>query len=140
VEYLVGVLVAAGIAGVAWGVGFYRERSFGVAVTMAVATYYVLFALIGGSGWTVVWESVVAAGFIGLGLVGFRKNLWLVAAAIAGHGIFDLVHHLFIDNPGVPHWWPGFCLAFDVPFGVWIGVLLYRGAPPPLAAKPPRVE
>jgi len=27
--------------------------------------------------------------------------------------MFDVVHHFFTDNPGVPHWWPGLCLAFD---------------------------
>ena len=31
---------------------------------------------------------------------------------------FDLLHHWFIENPGVPHWWPGFCLAFNVIVGV----------------------
>jgi hypothetical protein len=24
------------------------------------------------------------------------------------HGVFDFVRHFFIDNPGVPQWWPGF--------------------------------
>jgi hypothetical protein len=28
--------------------------------------------------------------------------------SLAREGFF-----FFIDNPGVPHWWPGFCLAFD---------------------------
>jgi hypothetical protein len=37
-----------------------------------------------------------------------------------GHGVFDSVHHWFIENPGVPHWWPGFCLAFDVILGAWL--------------------
>ena len=57
---------------------------------------------------------------------GYKTNLWFVVAAIVGHGAFDFVHHLFIGNPGVPPWWPGFCLAFDVIVGVALGARLMR--------------
>jgi hypothetical protein len=40
-------------------------------------------------------------------VAGFKKNLWVIVAALAGHGVFDFFHHLFIQNPGVPVWWPG---------------------------------
>jgi hypothetical protein len=40
--------------------------------------------------------------------------------------MFDFVHHFFIDNPGVPHWWPGFCLAFDAILGLFLAVCLIR--------------
>jgi hypothetical protein len=49
-----------------------------------------------------------------------------VVAALIGHGVFDFVRHFFIDNPGVPQWWPGFCLASDVVFGAWLAVRLMR--------------
>jgi hypothetical protein len=55
-----------------------------------------------------------------LAIVGFKKSLWFVAAALAGHGLFDLVHPLFIKNPGVPQWWPGFCVTFDAVAGAWL--------------------
>lgn len=42
----------------------------------------------------------------------------------AGHGVFDFSHHLFIKNPGVPVWWPGFCLSFDVLAGGFLAMLL----------------
>ena len=67
----------------------------------------------GASRRTLIIEIVVAGGFLLVAVLGFRKNLWLVVAALVGYGAFDFVHHLFIDNPGVPHWWPGFCLVFD---------------------------
>ena len=54
--------------------------------------------------------------------LGFTKTLWLVYAAIAGHGFFDFIHQWVIENPGAPQWWPGFCLAFDVILGGWLGV------------------
>jgi hypothetical protein len=71
-------------------------------------------------------ESAVAGTFVVLAVVGFKKNLWLVVAALAGHGIFDFFHHLIIQNPGVPMWWPGFCLSFDILAGGFLAVLLLR--------------
>ena len=82
------------------------------------------FAVMGASGRILAWESGLATGFSLVGLVGFKKNLWLVAGALAAHGMFDLVHALFIANPGVPQWWPGFCLAFDGTAGAWLAVRL----------------
>jgi hypothetical protein len=57
-------------------------------------------------------------------VIGFDH--WRVVAALFGHGAFDFVPHFFIDNPGVPQWWPGFCLASDVVFGAWLAVLVTR--------------
>ena len=57
-------------------------------------------------------------------VAGFKGSYWLVVAALVGHGVFDFVRHFFIDNPGVPQWWPGFCLASDVVFGAWVAVLI----------------
>jgi len=72
-------------------------------------------------------ESLVAGLFLVVAVVGFKKNLWLVVAALAGHGVFDLFHHLFIENPGVPVWWPGFCLGFDIlASGVLAALLMSR--------------
>jgi hypothetical protein len=40
--------------------------------------------------------------------------------------VFDFFHHSFIENLGVPSWWPGFCLTFDVLFGGWLAWELAR--------------
>jgi hypothetical protein len=73
-----------------------------------------------------VVESVVAPIFLLFAVFGLKSNLWFVVAALIGHGTFDFVHHFFIDNPGVPHWWPGFCLAFDALLGLFLAVRLIR--------------
>jgi hypothetical protein len=86
----------------------------------------VLFAVMAGSERALVLEMAVAVGFLLLAVIGYKKSLWLVAIAIAGHGIFDSVHHLFIVNPGVPRWWPGFCMVFDVIFGGLLALRLWR--------------
>jgi hypothetical protein len=114
------------VAGLASTVGFDRERAFYPTVMIVIASYYVLFAAMGASNRTLIIESAVASCFLLVALLGYRRNLWLVVAALVGHGIFDFVHHLFIDNPGVLHWWPGFCLAFDALLGVFLAVHLIR--------------
>jgi hypothetical protein len=34
--------------------------------------------------------------------------------ALAGHGVFDVLHGEVLENAGVPVWWPAFCLAYDL--------------------------
>ena len=108
-EYLIGLILSLAVVGLATVVGFDRARAFYPTVMIVVASYYVLFAAMGASRRTLVIEIVIAGAFLLVAVFGFRKNFWFVVAALIGHGVFDFVHHLFIDNPGVPHWWPGFC-------------------------------
>jgi len=123
-EYLIGVVLALGVVGFATMIGLDRGRAFYPTVLIVIASYYVLFAVMGASQRTLGMEIAVSSGFSLLAILGFRRNLWLVAAGLAGHGVFDFVHHVIIENPGVPHWWPGFCLAFDVIAGAWFAIRL----------------
>jgi hypothetical protein len=125
-EYLIGVGLAVAVCVFAMWSGFDRERVFYSTVALVVAHYYILFAVMGSSMPALALESLAAAVFMALATIGFKKNLWLTAAALAGHGVFDSVHHLLIQNPGVPAWWPGFCLSFDVLAGGFLAVLLMR--------------
>ena len=125
-EYLIGAGLAVVVCTLALLVGFDRDRVFYPTLLAVIATYYILFAVMGSSMPALAIESAVACAFLALAVVGFRKNLWVVAAALAGHGVFDFVHQLFVQNPGVPTWWPGFCLSFDVIAGGFLAVLLTR--------------
>ena len=109
-EYLIGIGLAALVCVFATLVGFDRDRVFYPAMAIVVATYYILFAVIGRSTRVLAFESLVAAVFLALAVAGFKKNLWLAVAALIGHGVFDFFHHFFIQNPGMPVWWPGFYL------------------------------
>src|SRR6266513_512863 len=113
-EYLIGVVLAALVCSFAMLVGFDRGRVFYPTLLMVLATYYILFAVMGNSAPALTIESLAAGTFLAVAVAGFKKNLWLVVAALAGHGVFDFSHRLFIEDPGVPVWWPGFCLAFDL--------------------------
>ena len=125
-ECLIGVGLAAAVCAFAMVSGFDRERVFYPTMVLVVAHYYILFAVMGSSMRALALESVIAAVFLALAVAGFKKNLWVTVAALVGHGIFDFFHHLLIQNPGVPMWWPGFCLAFDVLAGGFLAVLLMR--------------
>lgn len=139
-EYLIGVLLSVATVVFAALIGLDRERSFYSTVLFVIATYYVLFAVMGASRRTLIVEIAVASCFFLFAALGFRGNLWLVAVALLGHGIFDFVRPGLIANPGVPRWWPGFCLAFDVIFGGWLVLrLLQRKSFPHSGAMDRRV-
>ena len=125
-EYLIGVGLAVLVCLFAAWVGFDRDRVFYPTLACVVATYYILFAAMGNSMPALALESAIAAAFLALAAAGFKRNLWLVVAALAGHGAFDSVHGLFVRNPGVPVWWPAFCLSFDVAAAAILALLLIR--------------
>jgi hypothetical protein len=125
-EYLIGAGLAVMICAFAMLTGFDRDRVFYPTMVIVVAHYYILFAVIAGSTPALLWECLTATAFLALAVVGFKKNPWLIVAALAGHGVFDFFHHLIIHNPGVPMWWPGFCLSFDVLAGAFLALLVIR--------------
>ena len=127
--------MALGIgAGLALAVGLFatavrldRDRAFYPTVTIVIAGLYALFAAMGASTQTLVLESIAGVGFIVAAVIGFKSSLWVVAAALAAHGIFDFIHGAVISNPGVPVWWPEFCLAYDVTAAAYLAWLLRSG-------------
>ena len=123
-EYLVGVALGLGVGGLATLAGMDRERAFYPTALIVIAAYYVLFAVMGASGRVVAMEIAIGVGFSFMAVFGFKRNMWLVAAAIAGHGVFDFVHPALFANPGVPVWWPGFCGTVDIILGAWLAVRL----------------
>lgn len=125
-EYLVGVLVAVGVAALGALVGLDRDRAFYPTALIVIAAYYVLFAAMGASGRVLGIEIGVASLFSLAALYGFKKNMRLVAAGIALHGVFDFVQPALYANPGVPVWWPGFCGTVDVLLGAWLALRLCK--------------
>jgi len=127
VALLVGALLAFSVGLLATGVGLDRDRAFYPVVTIVIASYYALFAVMGASTHALVLESLVCAVFLAVAVTGFRWSLWVVVVALAAHGIFDLTHAAVISNPGVPNWWPEFCLTFDVTAAAYLAWLLKSG-------------
>ena len=135
--YIVGVVLALLVAAFARSVGFDRDRAFYPVVMIVIAAYYVLFAVMGGSTRALLVEAAIMTVFVVLAVAGFRKSLWLVVAALAAHGVLDLLHPRLVANPGVPAWWPAWCMAYDVTAAAVLAFLVARATKPAgLAAAP----
>lgn len=132
--YLIGIILALAVGVLATLVGFDRDRAFYPTVMIVIASYYVLFAVSGGATDVIAIEAAIMAVFAGLAIVGFKRSLWLVVAALAAHGLFDWFLAPRIPNAGVPPWWPQFCLAYDVVAAAYLAYRLSRAsARPPVA-------
>ena len=124
---LIGALLAFAVGLLATALGLDRDRAFYPVVTIVIASYYVLFAVMGEAMDALVLEALVGAVFLAGAAMGFTTSLWVVVVALVAHGLFDLVHAAIISNPGVPAWWPAFCLAYDVAAAAYLAWLLQRG-------------
>ena len=118
---VIGIVLSVAVAVLARSGGFDRDRAFYPTVVIVVASYYVLFAVMSGDVRTVLLELTVMIGFVIAAVMGFKSRVWMVAAALAGHGVFDAVHGAIIENSGVPLWWPAFCGSYDLGAGAILG-------------------
>jgi hypothetical protein len=123
-EYFIGVGMAFVVSiGATW-IGLDRDRAFYPLVVMVIALLYGLFAVIGGSRESLLWELLPIFLFLLAAIIGFERSLWWAVLALAAHGVFDLFHKELIQNPGVPVWWPGFCLSYDLVAAAYLAWLL----------------
>jgi hypothetical protein len=127
VPLAIGVLLAFSVGIFATGTGLDRDRAFYPVVTIVIAAYYVLFAVMGNSMQALVLDALVCTLFLVVAVAGYKRSLWIVVVALAGHGVLDLAHATVISNPGVPSWWPQFCLAYDVSAAAYLAWLLKAG-------------
>ncbi|MFA5939067.1 MAG: hypothetical protein WC809_06900 [Sinimarinibacterium sp.] len=125
-DLLIGLVMALAVGLSASWFGLDRDRALYPVVMIVIASYYGLFALIGASTQVLVIELLVGGVFLVASIAGFKSSLWIVVGALAAHGIFDAVHPGLYANPGVPAWWPRFCLAYDVAAAFYLAVLLMR--------------
>lgn len=134
IAYFVGIALALSVSALAKLTGFDRDRVFYPMLLAVIATYYVLFAVMSGSIHVLLTESAIVMLFLMVAFLGFKVSLWFVVAALAGHGMFDFVHAHMVTNPGVPDWWPSFCLAYDIVAAGFLACLLKGSS---LSAAPP---
>jgi hypothetical protein len=125
-ELVIGVVLALLVGISATFIGLDRDRAFYPTVMIVIAFLYALFAVMGGSMQALAMESIPIVAFVAASIAGFKRSLWLVVAALAAHGVWDLVHGQLIENPGVPLWWPYFCSAYDIVAAAYLAWLLLR--------------
>ena len=103
-----------------------RQRGTWAATMVAIASFYVVFAIQSGDPFEIVVHTGLAIGFALLAIIGARVSAWLIAAALLVHGVYDISVGAVLSNPA-PGWWGPFCLAIDVVLAVALGVMLWRG-------------
>jgi hypothetical protein len=123
-EYVVGIVLALAICLAATLIGFDRDRAFYPTLLTVIASYYGLFAVIGGSNQSLMLECLGIGSFVVVAILGFRMNLWWIVGGLAVHGVFDVFHSQVIADAGVPLWWPAFCLSYDLVAATYLAVLL----------------
>src|SRR5437016_2214819 len=109
-EYLIGLLLSLAVVGLAALIGLDRDRSFYSTLLIVIASYYVLFPMMGASQRTLWDRNRYRLRILPVRHSRLQTKSLVRSRRPGGHGVFDFVHHLFIANPGVPSWWPGFCL------------------------------
>ena len=97
-----GIVLAVATALLGRLAGFDRDRAYYPVVLIVIASYYELFAAMGGDRTDLLEETIAFALFAGAAVIGFRTSLWIVAAALFAHGVFDFFHAGLIPNGGVP--------------------------------------
>jgi hypothetical protein len=137
VPYLIGIIIAILTAALGRFAAFDRDRVFYPTVLIVTVSYYALFAVLGGSMSALIVECLVVTLFVVAAIAGFKLNLWFVVGGLVAHGVFDLVHAAIVTNPGVPVYWPAFCMSYDVALAailVWIILRRNSGAVSTLAS------
>jgi hypothetical protein len=149
-SYLIGILLAIAICGVAGLLRLDQARWFYPAMLAVIAVLYVCFALLSHDTAALPIEMAVAGGFLILAAVGYRWLPGLIVLGLAAHGTFDYLHPALYRNSGVPEGWPEFCLAFDGVAALCVAMLLIGrrlsrlgqdsppAAPAPWSARPIR--
>ena len=123
---IVGSLAAAAVGLFAHAIGYDRDRAFYATVLTVVGMLYVLFAVMAG-GRGLMPELTFFAAFAALAAIGFRSSMWIVAAGLALHGLFDFIRYSVLTAPGAPSWWPAFCGSYDIVAALGLAVLLVTG-------------
>jgi hypothetical protein len=143
-NYFIGTLLAILVCGAALLLRLDRDRRFYPAMMIVIALLYLLFAIVGKDPDALLIEAAIATVFVAVTILGFTVTPWLIVVALAAHGTYDLTHHFFFQNRGVPGWYPGFCMTYDVVAAAILGAILtwrkqqttgtVTSLPPPSAA------
>ena len=132
----IGILTAVLVAVSGKITKFDKDRSFYPTVLIVIASYYLLFGVIGEEVNVIFYELCVIAIFLLLAVIGAFKFPFVIGLSLVAHGVFDLVHELYTLNKGMPVWWPLYCAAVDIPLGIWVLFLNNSGG----LNRPTKVE
>ncbi len=91
---------------------------------LTLPSLYAFFALRAGDQAGGLKEMTYGLPFIAAGVVfafvSARKSAVVIGAFWILHAMYDLTHSQFINNAGVPDWYPAFCFSVDVVVGAYL--------------------
>jgi len=124
-ELIAGSITAAAVVGLGHATRQARSLPFYGNVVIVIALAYVLFAVMAEAPRTIAIESTVASAFVAVAISAARVSNSraagvLLAAGLAVHGVYDLLHPVLVPNPAVPSWWPLFCGVVDILLAGWV--------------------
>jgi len=124
--FITGVVIGGATVGLMAVGGVLRQRGTWATTMVAIASFYVVFAIQTGDMTEIIIHAGLVAGFVTLAVIGAWKWSWILAVALLGHGIFDISVGLVVSNPA-PNWWGPFCLGMDAVLALALAAMLWRG-------------
>jgi len=93
----------------------FTTKLIAAAILVAIAFIYVGFSLKNNPVSMIILESGMALILFFVAIIGYTRNVFLIASGIIFHGVWDIFHHqgLFISTD-VPDFWPAFCSIIDI--------------------------
>ena len=102
-----------------------RRTAEGVLLAI-IAAIYIGFALAERHAGNLLIEVAFAGAIIVVVFIGLQHSSYWLAAGLAAHGVWDLLHHHsrpVLGTREVPRWYPPACLAYDFPLAVFVALV-----------------
>lgn len=121
VEMLIGIASTSAMIVAARTVGLDGDRATYATSLIAIALFYVVFAVEHGDTMVLIVNVAIAGVFVIGALVGYARSIALVGWLLVVHGLFDLTYHLTLPHlVPAPHWWAPLCLGVDLTLGIYL--------------------
>lgn len=103
------------------------QRRVAEGITLAIiAAIYIGFALAERDARNLLIEVVFAVAVVAVVFVGLNESRYWLAAGLAAHGVWDLLHHHsrpVLGTREVPRWYPPACLVYDFPMAAFVALV-----------------
>ncbi|TCJ12158.1 hypothetical protein EPD60_16540 [Flaviaesturariibacter flavus] len=100
--------------------GYFKMKLVAATILVAIAFIYVGFSLKGNGIRFIILEVAIALGFYFMAIIGYTRNVLLLAYGILLHGVWDIFHHNGVPvQTDIPGYWPTFCFVIDIIDGLY---------------------
>ena len=98
----------------------FQSSLIGATALCSIAFIYVGFSLQGNPVNLIVMEIAIAAIFYFIALIGYIRNVNIIAFGILLHGVWDILHQdALVIKTNIPSYYPLFCSITDVILAVF---------------------